>query len=328
MNDSPLIDLHRHLEGCARIETLIELGRQHNLDLPAWTAEELRPYVQVEGRMPGLLAFFTKFELIQYCMADYDAIRRMTFECVQDANSEGLGYLELRFSPIFMAEKHQLDPDGVVDAVCDGYQEALREVPMRCKLIGIMSRTYGPDVCWKELAAVLRGRDRGVVAVDVAGDEDHYSGELFVDHFHRARDAGMRITAHAGESTSAAQVKQAIVELRTERLGHAVRAIDDPAVMELIGRESVGIESCLTTNIQTCVVESLAQHPMPVYLRRGLAVTLNTDCTTIANTDLPSEYRLAEDELGLSKAELIHLRRNALQVAFLSDEERADLLAS
>jgi adenosine deaminase len=328
MDDIPLIDLHRHLEGCVRIETLLDLGRQHNLDLPAWTVEELRPYVQVEGRVPGLLAFFTKFELIQYCMADYDAIRRMTFECIQDAHSERVGYLELRFSPIFMAEKHQLDPNGVVDAVCDGYREALREVPMRCKLIGIMSRTYGPEVCWQELEAVLRGRDRGVVAIDVAGDEDHYPGELFVDHFERARDAGMRITAHAGESTSAAQVKQAIVELRAERLGHAVRAIDDPDVMELIGRESVGIESCLTTNIQTCVVESLAQHPMPVYLRRGLPVTLNTDSTLIPNIDLPSEYRLAEVELGLSSVELEQLRRNALQVAFLSDEERAELLAS
>jgi adenosine deaminase len=328
MDNIPLIDLHRHLEGCPRIETLIDLGREHNLDLPAWTVEELRPYVQVEGRVPGLLAFFTKFELIQYCLVDYEAMRRLTFECIQDAYSEGLGYLELRFSPIFMAEKHELDPDGVVDAVCDGYQDALRDVPIHCKLIGIMSRTYGPDVCWKELEAVLRGRDRGVVAVDVAGDEDHYPGELFVGHFQRARDAGMRITAHAGESTSAAQVRQAILELRAERLGHAVRAVDDPDVMELMGRESVGIESCLTTNIQTCVVESLAQHPMPVYLRGGLPVTLNTDCTLIAGVDLPSEYRLAEDELGLSQAELEQLKRNALQVAFLSDEERADLLAS
>ncbi len=325
-NSYPLIDLHRHLEGCVRIETLIELGTEHGLALPAWSVEELRPYVQIDSPMPGLVAYFAKFELMQLCMASYEAIRRITYECIDDACSEGLDYLELRFSPVFMAEKHDLELDGVVEAVCDGLDEALRVLPMRAKLIGIMSRTYGPDPCWRELEAAIRGRDRGIVAVDVAGDEIKYPGELFVNHFQRAREAGMRVTVHAGESTSAAQVRQAIVELQAERLGHAVRAIDAPDVMDLIRRESVGIESCLTSNIQTGVVAAIAQHPVPEYLRRGLLVTLNTDNTVIGGVDLPGEYRLAERELGLSEMELVQLKQNALRVAFLSDEERADLL--
>jgi adenosine deaminase len=327
MNKSyPLIDLHRHLEGCVRIETVLELGLEHGLALPAWSVEELRPHVQVDSPMAGLVAYFVKFELMQLCMVSYEAIRRITFECLDDACSEGLDYLELRFSPVFMAEKHGLDLDGVVEAVCDGLDEALQALPMRAKLIGIMSRTYGPEMCWQELEAAIRGRDRGVVAVDVAGDEITYPGELFVNHFQRAREAGMRVTVHAGESSSAAEVEQAILELRAERLGHAVRAIDDPAVMDLIHRESVGIESCLTSNLQTCVVEDIAQHPASVYLRRGLPVTLNTDNPVIAGVDLPGEYRLAERELGLSEVELDQLKQNALRVAFLSDEERADLL--
>jgi adenosine deaminase len=327
MNSSyPLIDLHRHLEGCVRIETVLELGSGHRLALPAWSVEELRPYVQVNSPVPGVMAFIAKFELMQLCMVSYDAIRRITFECLDDACSEGLDYLELRFSPVFMAEKHTLDLDGVVEAVCDGLDEALGALPMRAKLIGIMSRTYGPDSCWQELEAAIRGRDRGIVAVDVAGDEIKYPGELFVKHFQRAREAGMRVTVHAGESTSAAEVKQAIVELRAERLGHAVRAIDAPDVMDLIHGESVGIESCLTSNIQTGVVAAITQHPVPEYLRRGLPVTLNTDNPAISGIDLPGEYRLAERGLGLSKAELDQLKRNALRVAFLSDEERADLL--
>jgi len=325
-NSYPLIDLHRHLEGCVRIETLIELGLEHRLALPAWSVEELRPYVQVDNPVPDVMTYIAKFELMQLCMVSYDAIRRITYECIDDACSEGLDYLELRFSPVFMAEKHDLDLDGVVEAVCDGLDEALQVLPMRAKLIGIMSRTYGPDSCWQELEAAIRGRDRGVVAVDVAGDEIRYPGELFARHFQRAREAGMRVTVHAGESSSAAQVKQAIIELQAERLGHAVRAVDAPDVMELIHRKSVAIENCLTSNIQTGVVAAYAQHPLPVYLRRGLPVTLNTDNTVISGIDLPSEYRLAGRELGLSEAELDQLKENAIRVAFLSDEERVDLL--
>jgi adenosine deaminase len=325
-NSYPLIDLHRHLEGCVRIETLIELGLEHRLPLPAWSVEELRPHVQVDSPVSDVMTYIAKFELMQLCMVSYDAIRRITYECIEDACGEGLDYVELRFSPVFMAEKHDLDLDGVVEAVCDGLDEALRVLPMRAKLIGIMSRTYGPDSCWQELEAAIRGRERGVVAVDVAGDEIGYPGELFAGHFQRAREAGMRVTVHAGESSSAAQVKQAIIELQAERLGHAVRAVDDPDVMELIHTESVGIESCVTSNIQTGVVAAYAQHPLPVYLRRGLPVTLNTDNTVISGIDLPSEYGLAGKELGLSKPELDQLRENAIRVAFLSDEERVDLL--
>ena len=175
------------------------------------------------------------------------------------------------------------------------------------------------------MEAVLRGRDRGVVAVDLAGDEIAYPGRLFTRHFQQARESGMRITVHAGESTSAAQVKQAIVELGAERIGHGIRAVDDPAVMDLVARAGVGLENCLSTNVQCGLVSSFAEHPLPVFLRRGLSVTLNTDCTTISGSDLNSEYRLAAEELVLSEEELNLLRLNAVRVAFLTDEERADL---
>jgi adenosine deaminase len=296
------------------------------LSLPAWTVDELRPYIQVTSPVPGLLAFFARYELMQDCMLNYEIIHRMTLECIEDAHREGIGYLELRFSPVFMAEKHKLDLLGIVTAVCDGYEEAIRTLPIQTKLIGIMSRTYGPDSCWQELKAVIAGRDRGVVAVDVAGDEASYPAELFVEHFLHAREAGMRITVHAGETTSADQVKQAIMDLGAERLGHAVRAVDDPAVMDLIAERSIGIECCPTSNVQTGVVPNYAQHPLPVFLRRGLLVTLNTDNPVISDVNLNSEFLVAKNELGLSESEITQLKENAFRVSFLSENERSDLL--
>jgi len=322
----PLIGLHRHLEGCVRPETIIDVATQYHLALPARTVDELRPYVQIIKPVADVMTYITRFELMQYSMVNYDVIRRITFEVFEDANSEGVDYLELRFSPLFMAEKHSLDLDGVVAAVCDGYAQALESLPLRAKLIGIMSRTFGPALCWDELKAVVRGRDRGVVAVDLAGDEINYPAELFVEHFQYARSAGMHITVHAGESTSDEQVQVAIEKLGAERLGHAVRAVDSPEILDMIAERSIGIESCLTSNLQTGVVKSYAEHPLPIFLERNISVTLNTDSTVISNVTLHSEYQIAKEELGLSEDDLEQIRRNALQVAFLSDDEREELM--
>ena len=166
----PLIDLHRHLDGNVRLETILDLGRQHNLPLPAWDLEGLRPHVQVvSASMPGVMAFIAKFRWMTEVLVDYEACRRVAYENVQDAQQEGIDYIELRFSPWFMAETHNLDPRGVVEAVVDGAEAGSRDLKVKVNLIGIISRTYGPDACRRELEALLHYRDR-LVALDLAGD--------------------------------------------------------------------------------------------------------------------------------------------------------------
>jgi adenosine deaminase len=326
-NGYPLIELHRHLDGNVRVETIIDLARQHNLDLPAWTPEELRPHVQVTEPAPGVMAFIARFELLRRVLVDYDAVRRITRENLEDAVNEGIDYIELRFSPYFMAETHGLDPMGVTEAVCEAVEEADGEPPVRAKLIGIISRTYGPEIAWTELEAAIRYRDRGVVALDLAGDEANYPGELFVEHFRKAREAGLHAVAHAGESAGAESVRQAVLELHAERIGHAVDAIDNPATMDLLADRRIGIESCPTSNVQTSTVPSYQAHPLPAFLKRGLLVTLNTDDPSISGIDLPYEYRVAREELGLTEADLRRLQENAVEAAFLTPEEREELLS-
>jgi len=325
-NGYPLVELHRHLDGNVRLETIIDLARQHNLELPAWEPEALRPYVQVVEPEPDLMSFIAKFELLRYVMVDYDAVRRIAYENVEDAAREGIDYIELRFSPYFMAETHGLDPFGVTEAVCDGVEEAQKELPVRAKLIVIMSRTYGPDTCRIELEAALRYQERGIVALDLAGDEANFPGKLFVEHFRRAREAGLYAIAHAGEVTGPESVRQAVLELQAERVGHAVHAVEDEGTMELLLERRIAIESCPTSNVQTSTVPSYREHPLPIFLRRGLLVTLNTDDPSISGIDLAHEYRVAQEEMGLTQAELRKLQENAVQAAFLTPEERADLL--
>jgi len=323
-NGYPLIELHRHLDGNVRLQTILELGREHNLPLPADTLEGLRPYVQVTRPVVGVMAFIDKFEWMQRVMVDADAVRRIAYENVADAAAEGIDYIELRFSPIFMAEKHDLDPAGIVRAVCEGAAQGEADFPIQVNLIGILSRTYGVERCWAELEAILRGRGPAVVGLDLAGDEVNFPSHLFVDHFRRAREAGLRITVHAGETPAGSphaalgleNVRVAILELGAERLGHALRAVDDPATLDLIAERGIGIESCPTSNLQTSMVSSYKQHPLPTFLERNLLVTLSTDDPGISNITLEHEYQVAANGMGLGPAELRRLQENARQVAF------------
>jgi len=322
----PLIDLHRHLDGSVRLQTILDLGRQHNLPLPAWDLEGLRPHVQVTTPQPGVMAFLEKFRWMTGVLVDYEACRRVAYENVEDAHREGIAYIELRFSPVFMARSHHLDPTGVVEAVCDGVAAAARDTGVRVNLIGIISRHFGPDSGWRELAALLSQRDR-LVALDLAGDEANWPGALFVDHFRRARDAGWHITVHAGEAAGPASIWQAIRELGAERIGHAVTAGQDPALLDYMATHGIGIEANLTSNVQTSTVPDYASHPLRSWLERGLLATINSDDPGISAIDLPYEYRVAAPAAGLTPAQIRQAQANALTVAFLSAEEKEALRA-
>lgn len=320
----PLIDLHRHLDGSIRLETILDLGRQHDLPLPAWNIEDLRPYVQVIDPQPGVMEFIAKFEWMVGVLVDYEACRRVAYENVLDTQMEGLDYVELRFSPWFMSEAHSLDPEGVVEAVIDGVEAAKRDSGMKASLIGILSRTYGPDAAKSELEALLRFKDQ-FVALDLAGDEANFPGELFVEHIQKAREAGWWITAHAGEAAGPESVWQAVNDLHANRIGHAVRALEDDELVRFLADTNVGIEANLTSNVQTSTVRDYRSHPLRKFLENGLLATINTDDPGISGIDLIYEYEVAAPAAGLTKEQIRQAQRNSLEIAFLSTLEKKEL---
>jgi adenosine deaminase len=281
--------------------------------------------VQVTDPQPGVMAFLEKFRYMVGVLADYEACRRVAYENVLDAQGEGLDYVELRFSPLFMAEPHHLHPQGVVEAVIDGVEAGRRETGMKVNLIGILSRTYGQELAWKELEALLAFADK-LVAVDLAGDEVNYPGEWFTEHLEKARQRGLRLTVHAGESAGASSVWQAVQALRAERLGHAVHASEDPHLMDTLADRGIGIEANLTSNVQTSTVSNYAAHPLRQFLAKGLLATINTDDPGISAIDLRYEYEVAAPAAGLSAEQIAQAQRNALTVAFLTPEEKETLL--
>ena len=168
------LDLHRHLDGAIRLETVLELAQEKGIELPAKDLESLRPHVVVEGKADGLMDFIGRFRWLTAILTDLDACRRVAYENVEDARDEGIDYVELRFSPIFMAETHGLDVEGVIAAVADGIKAAERDTGVRAQMIGIMSRTYDTETCHHELDALLAHRDH-LVAIDLASGEHLWS---------------------------------------------------------------------------------------------------------------------------------------------------------
>jgi adenosine deaminase len=294
--DLPLTDIHRHLDGNIRPQTILELGQQFNIALPATEIEALRPHVQIVEAEPSLIAFLSKLDWGVAVLGDLDACRRVAYENVEDALNAQIDYAELRFSPYYMAMKHNLPIAGVVAAVADGVAAGCRDFGIKANLIGIMSRTFGTQACQQELDALKQ-----------------------------VRDAGLQITVHAGEAAGPESMWQAINELGAVRIGHGVKAVNDPKLMDYLAKHRIGIESCITSNIQTSTVANIAQHPVKAFLEHGILACLNTDDPAVEGIELPYEYEVAAPKAGLSVAQIRQAQINGLELAFLSAAEKQAL---
>ncbi len=320
----PLTDIHRHLDGNIRIETILELGQKFNLALPATTIDTLRPFVQVIEAEPNLVAFLSKLDWGVAVLGDLEACYQVAYENVEDAKNAQIDYAELRFSPYYMALKHNLPVQGVVEAVVAGVAAGSRDFNVKTNLIGIMSRSYGTEACQIELDGLLSQKDK-LVAVDLAGDELGKPGDLFVNHFKQVRDAGLRVTVHAGEAAGAESMWQAIKELGAERIGHGVKAIDDLKLMDYLAANKIGIESCITSNLQTSTIADITNHPIKTFLNHGVMASLNTDDPAVEGIELPYEYEVAAIQAGLSLAQIKQTQINGLEMSFLSAQEKQAL---
>jgi len=320
----PLCELHRHVDGSIRLETILELADLYGITLPANDVTGLAPYVHIDRSAPGLMAFIDRFEHMTAVLVDADACRRVAYENVEDAKREGIDYIELRYSPWFMAASHGMNPVEVMEACADGIRAAERDTGVRANIIGILSRTYGVETCMQELDAILAHRDH-IVAVDLAGDEAEFPAHLFQKHFNRVRDAGLHVTIHAGEADGPQSVWSAIKDLGAERIGHGFRSIEDPALVDYLVENGIGLESCPTSNLHISAVESYASHPIKHLADRGVKFCLNTADPGISAIDISHEYEIAAAAIGLTREQVHQSQLDGLNMAFLSDEEKAGL---
>jgi adenosine deaminase len=232
------------------------------------------------------------------------------------AKNEGLDYAEFRFSPFFMANAFGLPLNAVVEAVVEGVKAGNAEHKTEYQLIGILSRTFGVEACHRELASILAYADN-IIALDLAGDEFNYPAHLFVEHFKLAKNAGLQVTVHAGESAGPQSVWDAINLLGANRVGHGVAVAQDRKLVDFMLTNDIGIESCLTSNYQTGAWIDTKNHPIKTFLESGLSVSLNTDDPGISNIDIKHEYNIASKSVNLSLKQIKQIQLNGHNQRFL-----------
>lgn len=322
----PKVDLHRHLEGSIRLDTLLELARIHRLPLPA--EADLAALVQVQpGDALDFNTFLAKFQTLRQFYLSPEVIRRISREAVADAAAESIRHLELRFTPMALSRAQGFALAEVMDWVADSVQLASQSCGITTRLIASVNRHESPAAAQQVAALAMKRIRRGIVGLDLAGNESEFPAQPFIEIFRQAKAAGLRITVHAGEWSGAANVRQAIEVLGAERIGHGVRVLEDDGVIELARRRGVVFEVCPTSNHQSGVVTELKAHPLAAMLAAGLKVTLNTDDPAISRIDLSHEYRLAVEKLGISHLQLVHCIRSAALASFLEPEPKAQLIA-
>ena len=328
----PKVDLHRHLEGSLRLETMLELVQREGIDLPQEEAA-LRTLVQVQPHDPHTSTnFLAKFGCVRKFFTSPEVIQRVTQEAIADAAAEKVCYLELHFTPVALAEAGSFPLTDVIDWVIEAASVATSESDLQLGLIASVNRQEAVGLAEEVALIAIDRMDRGIVGLSLAGDEASYSAEPFEPVFAAAQEAGLGITIHAGEWFGAEKVRHALQEMGATRIGHGVRVIEDPEVMALARDRRAVFEVCLTSNVQSGVVPSISDHPLPQMVQAGLQVTLNTDDPGISNICLSTEYALAIEELGFSLVSLTGFLLTAVQASFLPQREKialeSDLIAA
>jgi len=309
----PLVDLHRHLEGSIRTSTVLDIAARTGHELAARSTP--RTALVADQEQTGLLPYLDKVDIAIGVLTELDDWHRAAGEAVDDAFDDGLDYLELRYCPGIIAHETGLPADAVIDAVSDAVTERSKRRGLPVGLIGIVVRHLGADSAEQQMSTLLSRRN-SFCAVDLAGDEANYPAQLFAEAFARARDAGLHVTIHAGEAAGAESVWDAVRHLGAERIGHGVRAAEDPHLMEWLAEHGVTLEVSLTSNTQTGAAPNYAEHQIHQLLEAGVPVSLNTDNPRVSNVRLSQEHRTALTEVGLTAAQLATVAKQSVAAAF------------
>ncbi len=323
----PKVELHRHLEGTLRLDTMLEIARQHGITVPA-DVLHLSNLVQVhEEEGFSFQNFLAKFNTLRLFYRSPEAIHRITHEAIEDAARDNVKYMELRFTPVALSRAERFPLHDVIDWVIAAAQDAGRKLGVVVKLIASVNRHESHELAEQVAWLAAERKEHGLVGMDLAGNEAEFKSEPFYGVFKEVRQAGLHVTIHAGEWGPAANVREAIENLGAERIGHGVRVLEDGYVTQLARERGTAFEVCVTSNFQSGVVPALNSHPLTRMLDQGLNVTVNTDDPSISRITLSHEYHVVCEDLGVPLDKLKQRILAAAQVSFLPEQERQELVA-
>lgn len=321
----PKTDLHCHLDGSVRLDTVLDLARKQGVALPTFDRAELRGKLVAGDHVTSLDDYLAAFDITLSVMQTEEALERCAYELAQDAWAENVRYLEVRYSPL-LHTREGLRPAQVVEAVLRGLRMAKRELGIRYGVILCAIRSLGPESSLRIAELCVAFKNRGVVGFDLAGSEVNNPAKVHRQAFQLVIDNNINCTAHAGESFGPDSVHQAIHKCGAHRIGHGTRLVESGDLLNYCNDHRIPIEVCPSSNLQTRAANSWETHPVDFFLDYGLRVTINTDNRLMSDTTVSKELYLCHKHYGWSLQTIKEIIIAGFKSAFMSYREKADLV--
>jgi adenosine deaminase len=315
-NDMPKTEIHCHLEGAIRTQTIIDIAREYNLKLPSYEVDELDKLVKVYDQLRDLQAVLDAFAIFQNSITSPAVVERIAWELFEDCAKQNIKLFEVRFSPDWAFHGHSLNWDESLEALLRAKERAELEFDMAIGVIAITSRGMGTESCVKTVDWAIRNKQY-IQAVDLADGELLYPMADFVKPILKAKDAGLKVTVHTGEDTPASYVWDTIQSFQPDRLGHGIHSIEDMKVVELIKKQGITLEVSPWSNYLTNSVPTIEAHPLKKLFDLGVKVTINSDDPEVLETNVNNEYRIAHEILGMSLGDIATCNRYAFESSFI-----------
>lgn len=321
----PKAELHCHLDGSMRVETIMDIAKKENIKLPSDDINELRKILEVGMNCKSLVEYLRPFEITGDVLQTEEALTRATYELAEDAAAENVRYIEIRFAPLWHIKKG-LSLNKVIEAVLEGARMGEKKFNIRVGIIICGIRHTTPEDTLKVAELAVAYKNRGVVAFDLAGAEKDFPAKKHLEAFYLIINNNINTTAHAGEAYGTESIDQAIHYLKANRIGHGTRLREDGDLLNYVNDHRIPLEMCITSNVQTKAVKTVEDHPLKFYYNLGLRVTLNTDNRLISAINLTDEYMLAIERLGFSADDIKYLILNGFKSAFLPFQEKIKMI--
>src|SRR5689334_7012643 len=317
----PKTDLHVHLDGSLRIETIIDLAKRHRVELPSTDPAELRLAMNLGQNCGSLVEYLKAFDVTLRVLQHKDNLFRVAYELAEDAARENVRYMEVRYAPM-LHTREGLKLTSVVEAVLAGLRAAQDEFGIESNVILCGIRNVSPESSLEmaELAVAYKGR--GVVGFDLAGAEYDHPAKHHRRAFQLVRDNNINVTIHAGEAYGPESIAQAIHVCGAHRIGHGCRLREDGDLLHYVNDHRIALECCPSSNVQTGAIRDLASHPLKLYYNLGLRVTVNTDNRLITDTTVSKELWLCHTQMGMSLRDIKSIIMGGFKSAFLPFHER------
>ena len=317
----PKIELHCHLDGSLRPETIIDIALKDGIQLPSYERNELQKELIAPLECESLDDYLKRFSLPNLVMQSKENLRRITFELFEDAAKENVKYMEVRFAPLLHTLKG-LDVEEIIQAVLEGMEAAVNRYDIRGNIILSCMRTMPVESAFEVVEKGRKFLGKGVVAIDLCASEEEGFCRRFIEPIALARNYGYRVTIHAGETGVGKNVLEAVELLGAERIGHGVFIKDCPEAYTIVKDRQVVLEMCPTSNVQTKAVRDYREHPIYLFHKDGIKVTINTDNRTVSDTTMTKECQIVNSEFNLSEEDYRQIYVNSVEASFADKETK------